>query len=137
MEQGHADRLQMVLLSVSFPRQKKGQYRSEEHTSNSSHSQIYPLSLHDALPICPVIPVRIRGWSKVMPIGSKWYYFLLAFRGRKRVSIDRKSTRRTPVTAKSTLFPYTTLFRSARLSRLESGDGARSCRSAPNGTTFC
>ncbi|HAH04128.1 TPA: hypothetical protein DCL28_01030 [Candidatus Komeilibacteria bacterium] len=36
---------------------------------------------------CPVIPVRIRGWSKVMPIGSKWYYFLLAFRGRKRVSI--------------------------------------------------
>src|SRR3990167_5819069 len=88
--------------------------RSEEHTSNSSHSEISPLSLHDALPICAV-------FAPCAPFGSSlssrslrrvgWRYRRRRWRNPR---LDRKSTRRTPATARSPLFPYTTLFRSVQ-----------------------
>jgi len=36
---------------------------------------------------CKIIPIRINGFSEVMPVGSKWYYFLVPFKHRKKVSI--------------------------------------------------
>jgi 1-acyl-sn-glycerol-3-phosphate acyltransferase len=34
-----------------------------------------------------VIPIRIEGLNKIMPIGCKWYYFFLPFRKTKKITI--------------------------------------------------
>ena len=34
-----------------------------------------------------VIPIRIKGFQEVMPVGSKWHFFLKPFYGRKKVAV--------------------------------------------------
>src|SRR5476649_2907055 len=43
--------------------------RSEEHTLNSSHTEIYTLSLHDALPI--FTPMAIGGFAAMRALSTR------------------------------------------------------------------
>src|SRR4029453_5608611 len=104
---------------VGIPREvrilRDRQIRTEDRKStrlNSSPTEIYTLSLHDALPISTVcvncvnlLPVLMMNtWGFLGKSGSCATARSVRKIGRAHVS--------TPAPPRSTLFPYTTLFRS-------------------------
>src|SRR3990172_6787245 len=122
--------------------------RSEEHTSelqsplhilflffffnDTAPTEIYPLSLHDALPI--YIPPTFRGNRGCPPWSSARFPGAACLQDRKSTRLNSSHRyisyssffflmiRRPP---RSTLFPYTTLFRSIFRRRSEVTAGAR------------
>src|SRR4030095_5397437 len=82
---------------------------------HSSHTEIYTLSLHDALPISSASGLKENFGTMVKPLHAG----LAARDGVTAAMLARAEIGRaqvcTPVTQRSTLFPYTTLFRSLPL----------------------
>src|SRR4029453_5565019 len=89
----------------------------ESTVLNPRPTEIYTLSLHDALPICGDFT-----WSWSIPFGSVAVACGIPGPAAERLVADRleeigRAPCLTPVPPRSTLFPYTTLFRSAGISR--------------------